>query len=514
MMNTMRLRREMSVLVGTLVVLLLFPSLARAQGAAGNELVLQFVTGGDDLRGGNDNVHVLLLLRTGTPLRFDNVNNGKKWSNNSTVAVTRPLPGALRFDDILGVRLETTASGGIGGDNWNLDRLEVSARLRGETRQLFRQAGTPLFRFTGDRRVREFSFSAAPIPPSPPRRTRFDPALHGFKFVNSFKNIFISEIDYTTSGLCGGMAYAALDYFNAGKPIPPQDFMPAEGMPLQSYIYGRQVNSIVANVDKWGEYGFNPGGARNREFFNWGLQTGSGRLGELRSRIDRGQPVPLGLQDCGKDCGCPGGCPGSHQVLAIGYELGRYKGDLGENIEDFSLFVYDPNVPGRVRTLKPNVAGAKYCYKETPGRCWRSYFVDLKYARSMPPTITAAPNELIVQFGTGGDDLRGGNDNVHLSLLLRTGTPLRFTNVNGRKRWINNSSQTVSLPLPATVRAEDIAGVLLETTFGGGVGSDNWNLDSLMVKSRIGTTVHTILTQSGRPLVRFTGNQRTKEFRR
>lgn len=30
-------------------------------------------------------------------------------------------------------------------------------------------------------------------------------------------------------------------------------------------------------------------------------------------------------------------------------------------------------------------------------------------------------NELIVQFDTGGDDLRGGNDNIHLLLLLRVG---------------------------------------------------------------------------------------------
>ncbi|KAM3114419.1 hypothetical protein [Phormidesmis sp. 146-33] len=343
--------------------------------------------------------------------------------------------------------------------------------------------------------------------------TRFKPNEHGFKFTNRFKNIFISELNWTTSGLCGGMAYSALDYFNARSQIPQQDFMPAEGTTLQSYLYNRQVNSIERNIDKWAEYGFNPGGARNREFFNWGLQFGGGRLGELRQRLDRGQPVPLGLQSCGSDCGCPKGCPGSHQVLAIGYDLGDYTGNLNANAEDVSIFVYDPNFPNRILTLKPNVAGAMYTYAEEPNKRWRAYFVDTKYSRATPPTVTDRPNELVVQFDTGSDDLRGGNDNVHLSLILRTGTSIRFDNINDRKRWIDNSSQSVSRTLPATLQPEDILGVRLETTFSGGIGGDNWNLDSLQVRVRLGGKDRTLLTQKGTPLFRFTGDRRVREFR-
>lgn len=346
-----------------------------------------------------------------------------------------------------------------------------------------------------------------------PVMTRFNPDEHGFKFVNRFKNIFISELNWTTSGLCGGMAYSALDYFNARMRIPQQDFMPAEGTTLQSYLYNRQVNSIERNVDKWVEYGFNPGGARNREFFNWGLQFGGGRLGELRQRIDRGQPVPLGLQSCGDDCGCPGGCPGSHQVLAVGYDLGRYTGNLNVNAEDVSIFVYDPNFPNQILTLKPNVAGAMYGYAERPSKRWRAYFVDTKYSRATPPVIADRPNELIVRFDTGGDDLRGGNDNVHLALLLRTGATIRFENINDRKRWIDHSSQSVSRSLPASLRPEDIVGVRLETTFGGGMGGDNWNLDGLQVRVRVGSGDRTLLNRTGRPLFRFTGDQRVREFR-
>lgn len=487
-----------------------------------NELILQFVTGGDDLRGGNDNVNLLLLLQSGTPLRFDNVNGGKRWPDRSTQTVSLPLPDTVRFEEITGVRLETTFGGGVGGDNWNLDRLAVSVRIGGENRELLDEGGAPLFRFTGDRRVREFAFPTVPITPITPQpavKTPFNPASDGFKFGNGFKNIVISEINLTTKGLCGGMSYAALDYFLAGVPTPQQDHRPAEGTPLQSYLYDRQVTSLKEPFDKWAEYFVNPGGVRNREFFNWGLQAGSGRLGELIAHIDRGQPVPLGLLTV------QGGPDENHQVLAIGYELGRYIGDLGEHIEDLSIFIYDPNFPydpnspGRVMMmLKPDVAAAMYIEKYDDGTDtgirWRAYFVDTTYTPKTPPAISSPPNELMAKFVTGDDDLRGGNDNVHLFLLLRGRAPLRFDNVNGGNRWIDNSSQTVSLPLPDTVRFEDIEGVQLETTFGGGLGGDNWNLDTLVVTARLAGTAKTVLSRNGRPLFRFTGNNRVSEFRR
>jgi hypothetical protein len=359
------------------------------------------------------------------------------------------------------------------------------------------------------------------LPPGNRVMTRFNPTIHGFKFENSFSvQTRIAGFNGPTfGGLCGGMVYAALDYYHANRTIPQQDYMPAEGMPLQSYLSNRQLNSAIPNGDKWIEYGFNPGGARNREFFNWGLQLGSGRLGELKSKIDRGEPVPLGLWECGNDCGCPGGkCPGSHQVLAIGYEMGRYKGDLGANIEDLSIFVYDPNYPNRTMTLRPHVDGAMYLYREEGqgrvGACrWRAYFTDMKYARATPPVIPNNPNELVVTFRTGGDDLRGGNDNVHLVLLMRSGATIRFDNVNDSKRWADGSTQPISRPLAATFRADDFIGVRLETTFGGGIGGDNWNLDGIKVQVRSNGVNRDMYNKSGTPLFRFTGDQRTREFR-
>jgi hypothetical protein len=344
--------------------------------------------------------------------------------------------------------------------------------------------------------------------------TRFKPEIHGFKFANNFtvQTQIAGFNGPSFGGLCGGMVYAALDYFYAARTIPQQNYMPAEGMPLQSYIWQRQQNSALPNADKWIEYGFNPFGSRNREFFTWGIQFGSGRLGELMSKIDRGDPVPLGLKDCGGDCGCPGG-PGSHQVLAIGYQLGRYNGDQTNNVQDVSIFVYDPNYPNETLTLKPDVAGAMYLYSERNSSRWRAYFTDLKYSRSTPPIITNIPSEVVATFRTGGDDLRGGNDNVHLVLLLRSGTTVRFDNVNNGRRWADGSIQPISRPLPANVRPEDIVGVRIETTFGGGWGGDNWNLDELTIVTRVNGVNRTILSQRGAPLMRFTGDARAREFR-
>jgi hypothetical protein len=213
------------------------------------------------------------------------------------------------------------------------------------------------------------------------RTTNFDATQHGFKFINYFITEPVRGIRF--GGLCGGMAYAALDYFYTGTPIPQQNTQPAAGSPLFNYIYNRQVTSIIQNLDKWIELGFNPFGWRTNEFFNWGLQGfNGGRLQELREQIDAGRPVPLGLFKAGN-----GGLRPHHQVVAVGYDLGRYTGDLGNFKEDLKILIYDPNHPGQVVTLVPSVADHSYHYLEYPTETWMTYFVDRKYQVNTPPRL-------------------------------------------------------------------------------------------------------------------------------
>ena len=125
---------------------------------APRELLLTFDTGGDDLRGTNDNLNVHILTRTGRTLTFNNVNQGHPWINNSLQQISITLPEGVRPVDVRGVRLETTATGGWNGDNWNLEGLSVDGIEDGVRTQFFFETSTPLFRFTGDQRTREFLF--------------------------------------------------------------------------------------------------------------------------------------------------------------------------------------------------------------------------------------------------------------------------------------------------------------------------------------------------------------------
>lgn len=317
------------------------------------------------------------------------------------------------------------------------------------------------------------------------QRTTFDPATQGFVFRNTFQNIanLPAGVNVRTGGLCGGMTYAALDYYNARRAPPRQSFRPAEGAPLQQYLYARQLTSLESNVDKWAEVSVNPLGGRDTEFFNWGLDgRKGGRIEELRSFIDRGVPVPLGLK---ADKG------GDHQVLAIGYDLGGYRGDFGTNAANFKIFIYDPNHPKQTMTLSPDLAGKVYKYTgNTDGdsKTWRTYFVDKNYHAQQPPSLPEStfPNDgkvhqLVLAFTTGADDLRGGKDNVDLTVNLHDGTQQQFPAVNLRQRWISNYTQNAVVSLQPTVPLAMIRSLVLTVTFSGGVSGDNWDMEKLNV---------------------------------
>src|SRR5437763_33144 len=78
------------------------------------------------------------------------------------------------------------------------------------------------------------------------KKLDFVPGRDGFHFSNNFTNHLLFGI--TTIGRCGGMAYAALDYYLAGLPVPTHtaiDFgpsrVPADGTILADYLWWRQI---------------------------------------------------------------------------------------------------------------------------------------------------------------------------------------------------------------------------------------------------------------------------------
>ncbi|HXB71610.1 MAG TPA: hypothetical protein VNY05_25460 [Candidatus Acidoferrales bacterium] len=128
----------------------------------------------------------------------------------------------------------------------------------------------------------------------------------------------------------------------------------------------------------------------------------------------------------------------------------------------------------------------------------------------------ARATEVQIWIQTGGDNLRGGNDNADVTVTFAGGSTLT-KNINGGREWGNGQTHIARLTLPAAApRVQDIQSVAITTHFGGGIGGDNWNVDkvALMVGFPAGSrtsepapiVVHDWLDKSGGPLIRFTGS--------
>lgn len=182
-------------------------------------------------------------------------------------------------------------------------------------------------------------------------------------------------------GLCGGMAFAALDYFRAGVPLPADATavgQPPAGSVLRDYLWQRLIDSWELNglvflewiarlyvvPERW-PFDGGTGALRKRSRASWQA---------LRRAIDAGSPVPIGLVGGAKD-------PfEDHQVVAIGYEAQ----DADHGIID----VYDMNCPGAVRTITvgfsaPALMAVETC--ERQGNPLLGFFVEA-YVPKIPPT--------------------------------------------------------------------------------------------------------------------------------
>ena len=144
-------------------------------------------------------------------------------------------------------------------------------------------------------------------------------------------------------GLCGGMAFAALDYYLASVVLPRGDHTsdrPAGGTPLRNYLWKRQIDSLVRDLDPFLAWlvflhyipSFWPfgGGA------GWLLDKTQQEWQVLKAKLDTGVPVPLGLVRNTTNVF------ENHQVLAIGYEAAGPKG---------TIWLYEPNYPDQTPTI-------------------------------------------------------------------------------------------------------------------------------------------------------------------
>jgi pimeloyl-ACP methyl ester carboxylesterase len=98
------------------------------------QLLLTVTTGDDDLRAGSnarDNADVSIKLHSGQTITIANINRGKRWGNQETHSVQLFIPANrhIKAEELASLSLHTRFGGGFDGDNWNVDRLILSAVL-------------------------------------------------------------------------------------------------------------------------------------------------------------------------------------------------------------------------------------------------------------------------------------------------------------------------------------------------------------------------------------------------
>ena len=225
------------------------------------------------------------------------------------------------------------------------------------------------------------------------RLTGFLPSQDGFHFDNSFPAVparILSTpfgnipIGNAANGLCGGMVYAALDYYNAKEVIPPDTDPPASGT-LFDYIVNRLIDSfdLPTGVLKYIEW-MNPSYPDSQSLFGKVFGGLNGRAWcmirqewpVIKLTLDAGQACPLGLvrilstdlKELGEN----------HQVMAYGYDLSG---------TDLTLYIYDPNyhnddtITLKLSTADPEHATPVAYSSGEPVYC----FFHTRYAFSLPP---------------------------------------------------------------------------------------------------------------------------------
>jgi hypothetical protein len=171
-------------------------------------------------------------------------------------------------------------------------------------------------------------------PPTLAARASFRPSRHGFAFANSWPPapaISIRTpagrigIGNAALGLCGGMVFAALDYWQADREPPASQ--PAPGAPLYRFIVRRLLQSwrLPAGVVRY----YLGMLATDGELAG---RTISRQWPAVKALLDRGQPVTLGVVTVAS--ANPLLLGHNHQVLAYAYD----QADAA-----VTLLVYDPN---------------------------------------------------------------------------------------------------------------------------------------------------------------------------
>jgi len=215
------------------------------------------------------------------------------------------------------------------------------------------------------------------------RARAFVPSDHAFAFANDWPAapavtvrplIGSIGIGNAARGLCGGMVFAALDYWHAGA-VPPAG-RPEPGTPLFRFVVRRLVASWRI-----------PGGVAR--YYRWMCRSDADltqrtilrQWPALRASLEAGAPTALGVVTVAS--ANPLLLGANHQVLAYGYSITR---------TEITLRVYDPNRgPDDATWIRFRADGHAFSHNLGLDRPVRGFFVT-KYTPARPPAhVTALP---------------------------------------------------------------------------------------------------------------------------
>jgi FG-GAP-like repeat/Astacin (Peptidase family M12A) len=118
-----------------------------------NGVKVTITTGNDDLRGGSQAWASVLDGADRWVVHEFPLNGGANWTNRSVHSVEEHFAEPVTVASLRKLRIRTDFGGGIGGDNWDIDRVTVAYLDEAGAWQTFLDlTGTPLARLTGDRK--------------------------------------------------------------------------------------------------------------------------------------------------------------------------------------------------------------------------------------------------------------------------------------------------------------------------------------------------------------------------
>jgi hypothetical protein len=431
-----------------------------------DQLELDVVTGDDNLNSSSA-ANVIVQADVGghtITMQQNDVNEGAEWANDSFHAVYLDFPPGIPVSDITQITINTQFSSGLFGDNWDVSGVMIQADVISSTSSCAVTSVT-LLNVTGTTRLTDGSTGLVRMVGGAPQA-----------FPELLSSVASDEQDLLVTGL----------YLTVGTG--------------DDDLRGGNVATDNANAV------LGLAGGASTEFANINNDA-NWKNNSTSPQIDL-----VGLNSLP-----PGTTAGDLQSLTLQTDLPG--GLFGDNWDVSSLQLSavlgcaSTSAPTTVTQTLVDDVGKVMLTDGSTGLCRLTGSVH-NCTVTIPPS-GLAPSDVVdsmqITVTTGDDDLRGGGfagDNADVAVGGQ-----KFLNVNDFQDWPDGSVNSIPLVIPfgATVTLGKLTTLEVSTTFGGGLGGDNWDIADISLQATVtvpsmGRNRHTVerpLSLKANPPVAF-----------